>query len=271
MRLALLFLALIGVTTIQAQSTYRTQSAAGAATYMVGHEEGPLMIVPVKREMYNSHFDEQMVEATGLSYEQLRDTLREGLSLAILNAMGDTLDGVTFVHQGVYAPDLDKLYDQIKYTYVPLPIDEEEELTQVDKWKSKLKKKEEEPERTGTFIKDGQLVTVHDNLVKYTNAQLKETGVLMVQNRARGVELFVLINQVDHVIPADADPIKLQNGTYSRRYKVHYTVIDSNGNQKAGGLAIGEYPASSPSDVDAIFEQVFPVVADQISKDLRKL
>lgn len=223
-----------------------------------------VMVIPTNPELYNSFYDRQMMEINNLSFYTLRDTILMTLSHKVAEVINDTVaSAIVPESQSGYKEDMAFIYESITYTYelVPQP---KEEVSTLNKWKTKLSKKEPKPEkRKGTFMEEGQIVTNAETRPRYTNVKIINPDFLFVLNKRYHAETFVFINQYEMEINNEISQIDIQSDNYPREIRVHYTVIDVTGKEITSGIIIRN-SSSFDNKLDYLFNNSFEMIGEEI-------
>lgn len=243
-----------------------------------------VLIIPFDPKLYVSSADKDIAAKTGLSFYQIRDNMRYGLSSVVMNNVGGGLKPISLMHidTGNVAKDLAYIYSSIGYKYKPIPQKDldranqaKEEAKPINKLKgqfNKLVKNEQtaQPkEEAGATIKDGQIHTVINNEEKYMSTSIHNPNLLKVLNQTYGADLFLFINELDIEEAADGDRVGLSSLSYKRKVKVHYTIFDINGKEIYGGASIVYMPANT-NDMNKIINVYLNDAASMMTSELPK-
>jgi len=224
-----------------------------------------VMVIPTNPELYNSFYDRQMMEVNNLSFYKLRDTILQTLSIKVSEAINDTaVSAVVPESQSGYIEDMAFVYESIAYTYEPLP-QPKEDVSTINKWKRKLSKKEPEPEkRKGTFMEEGQIVTNERTVPHFTNVKVINPDFLFILNKRYHAEIFVFINKYEMEIATSISQIDIQSENYPREIRVHFTVLDVEGNELTSGLIIRN-SSSYDNQLNYLFNESFLYIGKEIT------
>lgn len=244
-----------------------------------------VLIIPFDPKLYVSSADRDIAAKTGLSYYQIRDNMRYGISSVVMNNVGGGLTPVSLMHidTGTVNKDLAYIYSSIGYKYKPLPQEDidrasqaKEEAKPINKLKgqfNKLVKNEqtaETKEEPGATIKDGQIHTVITYDEKYMSTSIHNPNLLKTLNQVYGADLFLFINELDIEEAADGERVGLSSLMYKRKVKVHYTIFNLQGKEVHGGAAIVYMPANT-NDMNKIINVYMNDAAVMMAGDLPKV
>lgn len=256
----------------QVDDTYNYGSKGSNSTELSEDMLGELMVIPFDLRFYYSYFDKHFVRENNLSVEEIRERFRIGLNKKIAEAASAQKKPTSPYKEGGFnMPELAVIYNSLSYKKANVPV-KEEDKTKVqkltDKWKKKFKKNDsKKKEKTGTYIKNGQIVTVRDNNEKYMKAEVKNEDFLFVLNKKYTSEIFILVNQLEIMFPIQIAQTSIQSGHYPREIRVHYTILDKSGKEIGGGLVKEQFP-STLNNIEKIIEEHFTTIANTIVKEL---
>ena len=228
-----------------------------------------VMVIPTNPELYNSFFDRQMMEVNNVSFYKLRDTILMSLSHKVSEAINDSMASAVMPEsQSGYVEDMAFVYESIRYTYELVP-QLPEEVSAVNKWKKKLTKKDtkEPEERKGTFMDQGQIVTNAETRPRYTNVKIVNPDFLYLLNKRYHAETFVFINQYEMEIATTISQIDIQSDNYPREIRVHYTVMDVEGNEITSGIVIRN-SSSYDNQLNFLIDESLTQIGVEISRKL---
>jgi hypothetical protein len=227
-----------------------------------------LMVIPANSKMYSSYFDRQMTEANKMEFKAMRDTILASLAYEVALAFNDSLpSGVILESKTGYPEDMNFVFESIEYKYDLLPEPKKKEST-VNKWKNKVYKKEPKPEpRKGTYMEGGQIVSNPETKPRYTNIVVLNSDFLYLLNKRNHATTFVFINHYEMVIPTDVSQIAIQSDNYPRVIRVHYTIVDVEGNHLNSGI-VSVNSSSYDDKLDYLIENSFLQLGKSIKHNL---
>jgi hypothetical protein len=262
--LFILSLSLLPLLTFAQNETYNPYAEEVKTVETTGEFKGDYLLIPFPDRLFKCHFGKELTVQNDMSFEELRSFFQRELNGAISAEMAQ----FTSVVNTNTVPDAERetrmVHENVAFNYEPVPV-KEEDLSTTDKFKKKLnlKKKEEEPQRTGTYIENGQVVTHRDTREKYLAAQLKNTDFLELMQGFHANQFMVMVNQLEIVYPPQANQMDLQYEKYRRLVRVHYTIFNKAGESVSGGKA-DAYVDATTDDAKALADAAFPEIAKQI-------
>lgn len=241
-----------------------------------------VLLVPYEPNHYDNELEKEMKEETGLRLRQIRKRLRFGLDNKLLEQLEDRGETISYMREN--DPDLNYelkyLYRTLAYDYRPVPqrdLDalEEEEEKEKGPFKKLFGGSEDEKEQSQrdsgagrNVMEKGQIKDRPDRRVRFMDARIRQKELLDHVSRKYGVGYLLFINQLD-LKPRKNEPGKLAAGTHDNLIKVHYTIMDHEGNKIEGGAALVSYP-SRVKDLNGLIKDYFPVVAERIADRLEE-
>jgi hypothetical protein len=225
-----------------------------------------VMIIPYEPRMYFSEVDRNIAKKNELNYTQINGRFRDIILASIMSEIDETYRNPVTLWNTTNEErlkDLDYVYQHISYSYEVFDT-----TAILKKNRDKSQSKKYAPAKK---IVNGQLVAPTDNSVKYMNAVFKNKEVLSYLTKKYETDLYVFINELD--IKNDlSDLYSISNDNYKREIKIHYTIMDGNGNHIYGGLA-GHTFHSEQNDMYEIVRLCFPSISSQLASNLpgRKL
>lgn len=255
---------LASVVGLKAQITDTYTSKDRGAQFSDDTLTANVLVIPANKKMYTSYFDKQMCQVNSMEFNALRDTILTSLAAQIAVAFQDsTTSGVIPESNSTYAEDMDFVYESVSYIQEELPQPKTEDSS-LKKFQNKFKRKPKEPAKKGTYMENGQIVTYADNTPKFTNIKCNNTDFLFLLNRKYQSNYFVFVNMYEMVISTQADQMEIQSENYPRVIRVHYTVIDVEGNEVSKGVA--EMHSSSYDDeLDYLLPNTFSQLGREIA------
>lgn len=240
-----------------------------------------VMVIPFDPKLYMSGIDAEIVEETGLTYNQVSERMRFGLAHNVSIAADLYYDhSVLMIPYDTIArqveTDLEYIYSSIGYTYDEMPADsaeievEKKGITKVvDDIGGLFKKdKEDTSYEPGTAtIDQGEVVAVPDNVERFMNTKIHNPNLFYYLSDTYGCDLFIFINQLDLEKEAPKSMTGLDANDYLRKIKVHYSVFDISGELLNAG-AVVTYFDTKTNDLNGIINGYFPAVSNRIAEGL---
>jgi len=283
---------LIGSGTAQNSNGVVTDKVTDQMAYKEGATEKKhkALIIPFESKMYMSGIDKDLALKTGMTFQQIRQNMRFGLTNMMLTEMHDKMASVSLMHldTGDVEKELQYIYSSIGYHYSVVPEDQlipvepvgpDEDAVAKDKVKFKLNKfannvkdkvnsigdeRETEEVKRSSGMVNGELVTTYDKEERYMETSIHNPNLLKQLNAKFGADIFIFINQLDIEKGANPSQKGLATNDYKRKIKVHYTVFDLNGKTLSTGASISYFP-STTNDMNVIIKSHFAGIAESIA------
>lgn|GEM_PF-390496 len=267
----------------------------GKTTDQVAYNDGAdskkqkALIIPFESKMYMSGIDKEIAAKTGMSFQQIRQNMRFGLTNMMMTEMHDKMETVSLMHvdTGDVEKELGYIYSSIGYHYSEIP---EEQLVPVeaiapgedaatkDKLKFKLNKfsnnvknkvssigtEKEETTKKSSGTVNGEVVTTYDKKQRYMETSIHNPKLLSQLNTKFGADVFIFINQLDIVNGASPSQKGLATDEYNRKIKVHYTIFDLDGSKISTGASISYFP-NNTNDMNVIIKSHLGGIAQNIA------
>jgi len=220
-------------------------------------EKHSYLIVPNEPKLYISSADRDIAQRTGASYVQIRETFRRTLVKELeqeFSKIGTAK--ILLADSGEVYADLKYTYYNIGYKYEVVPA-EETMVKDFEKTKKFIEKVLPKKEEEVAEVKD-------EEVEHFMNTSIHNPNLLSYLNEKYGATRFVFINQLDI---KDEPKSAYDYGTedLDRVVRVHFTILDINGNVISAGLAKKEFPAKY-STTQLIVNYTFPSIVKFISK-----
>ncbi|MFT7611806.1 MAG: hypothetical protein ACI9J3_000753 [Parvicellaceae bacterium] len=267
----------------------------GKTTDQVAYNDGEhlqnhkALIIPFESKMYMSGIDKEISAKTGMSFEQIRQNMRFGLSNMMMTEMHDKMETVSLMHvdTGDVEKELGYIYSSIGYHYSEIPEEQlipveaiapDDDAATKDKLKYKLNKfsnnvknkvssigseKEEAPKKSSGTV-NGEVVTTYDKKQRYMETSIHNPNLLTQLNTKFGADVFIFINQMDIVNGASPSQKGLATDEYNRKIKVHYTIFDLSGKKISTGASIS-YFSNNTNDMNVIIKSHLGGIAQNIA------
>ena len=234
-----------------------------------------LMIVPFDYKMYISSLDRTIASKTRLTYAQIRDNMRYGLANQFLLVTRGTYPAISLLESDSTYDDLKYIYNSIGYKYKLAPIkqEEQEEKTKIDKLKNSLSKLINKPEEktnkeyAPARISNGQIETFENSGERYMHTSIHNPNLLSALKAKYQTNLFIFINELDIEESKGGESSRFSQSSSTRRVKVHYTIVNEDGNDLFGGASTTEIPAYV-TDMNKIINVYFNKIASEICSHL---
>lgn len=257
-----LCMGVLGASGVYAQSNTRGTTNDTVANRMMSAEsyspsaKHKILLIPFYPNMCMSEIGKDVNAATHLSYNQMVESFRRELDLAMYRMLSRNYTPVSIL-QGQYKSDsvLSYIYASTGYKYdiVPGAIPDAGGGTKNNK---------------GLYIQKGALQVPVDYSNRFMNISISNPQLLQKLYKKYHTDTFVFINELD--IKNVANPTdNLSDDTYRREITVHYTIIDKNGKSIARGLAKTYFPfrENNPKEIG---KKYFSLIAEIILKNYKQ-
>ena len=247
------------------------------------------LIIPFEPKMYMSGIDRDLAMKTGMTFQQIRDNMRFGLTNVLLTDMHRKMSCISLMHvdTGSIDKELAYIYSSIGYKYKEIPkeqlltaeeIKPDKDAAPIVKAKFKInhfvgnvKEKvssigeaEEVEEKDFSGVNNGEIVTTYSQSEKYIATSIHNPNLLTQLNSKFEVTVFIFINQLDIEKAAHPTQKGLATDSYKRKIKVHYTIFNLDGTEISSGACLS-YFSSKNNDMNVIIKTHFASIASSIS------
>lgn len=215
------------------------------------------LLIPFEPRLYNSEIDRFINAETKLSAKDIKFKFRDGLNEQLYKAIrAAKINAVDLMSDTVkYKKDLAAVYQYLSYEFVKVP----------DQNNYKSPKKEKDQKK----IEKGQLVVETNADVRFMDARITNAKALQaLQNKYRS-NLFIFINQLDILAGGTRDPNSAESDM--RKIRVHYTIINAQGQEINSGLAEEEFDQSinvPKKIIDKYFSKIAVTIVQRLNKAL---
>lgn len=247
------------------------------------------LIIPFEPKMYMSGIDRDLAMKTGMTFQQIRDNMRFGLTNVLLTDLHRKMSCISLMHvdTGSVDKELAYIYSSIGYKYKDLP--EEQLLTaeeikpdkdaapivkakfKINHFVGNVKEKvssigeEEKVEETDySGVNNGEIVTTYSQAEKYMATSIHNPNLLTQLHAKFDATVFIFINQLDIEKAAQPTQKGLATDSYKRKVKVHYTIFKLDGTEISSGACLS-YFSSKTNDMNVIIKTHFASIASSIS------
>ena len=238
-----------------------------------------IMIVPFDSKMYVSSVDRAIAKRTGLSYAEIKENLRYGITDQLLLKTKGKVPAISIIQSdtGYAQKELMYIYNSIGYKYKVIPLEENEEveLSKKEKLKNSFNKliqkdKESESSKNSEYergsIQNGEIHSSYDFSDRYMHTSIHNPNLLNTLAANYNTDMYVFINELD-IEESKTKNSNLMSSESYRKIKVHYTVFDQKGNDIKGGAAV-TYMASYVNDLNKVVNIYFGKIAEEICNSL---
>lgn len=221
------------------------------------------LIIPFEPTMYMSDMDREIGRANQLSQAQIVEQFRVSFDRALENTVQLKNETQSILHDENSANEgaLVTIYSGISFLYTPV----KRSIGKKDKIISSVIPQKKSPQKEAT-IKNGEVYTVRDTIERYMKTILIDSTLLENLHEKTHAENFLFVNQFE-IKNSFEDVMQLQNDTYEREVKIHYSILNSKGEELCGGIAKCKF-ANSITSIKQIVNSSFPSAAKQIADAL---
>ena len=211
--------------------------------------------------------DVELVEHSKNSYEEIRKKLRWSLDFDLTDKIKIHYKIMPMLRNQTEGgqKDLDRIYGSVGYKYEKRIIKEDETRNPMPT--GRQEKQEAGNKKPKEGIIEGQIVTEEKNREKeYMNVIISDETLIPYLSGKYGTDLFVFINQFE-IKKTFASGSDVPYGNYEREVKVHYTILDKDGNQLWGDVIVAHIPPKT-DNIEDIIKIAFTPIAEQLSANL---
>lgn len=233
-----------------------------------------VMIIPFEENMYLCGVQTYLAQKSRKTHNEIVQYFREETALELQNQFLYRYNTVSLLHFNDTAKDLFRAYDAINYNFEIAPVEEEEEeepKNTLDKAKNLsknlFKKKEPKPSpyKRGT-TEDGQIVSRKSTAQKFANIKVSKPKTLKYLGEKYRADLFVYVTEFD--IQNDmSNQIAFVDGTYKRLLKLHFSMVNIDGEVVEKGLITVPFP-NTENDITIIRTLYLPLAAKKMMDKL---
>lgn len=223
-----------------------------------------LLLIPFEPHMYQSDINRELFEANGLDSYEIRQRFIAGIDQSFLYTFNKKCDVNSFYYleENDRYKDLSFVYNNRKLSYIyKSETLENDQLASIKSIFNKKKKNNNDKTR----IEDGQIISKVEKGEKYMKAEANDQLLDSLNKKYRS-DFILFVNELD-IKNMYGNVYEMANMDYKRQIKLHYTLYSSNGNILSTGISSTYFPASE-NDINTIIEEYFPLLAQNIYKDL---
>ncbi|MCH8318911.1 MAG: hypothetical protein IIA88_10540 [Bacteroidetes bacterium] len=228
-----------------------------------------VLLIPYRPVMHlpDPAGDVELVKHSKKNYKEIRKKLRWSLDFSLAEIIKTHYKIMPLLRNQTEGGqrDLDRIYASVGYRYEKRVI--KEDATKKPTLNPKQLFTKRDKDKTQTGIVEGQIVTEEKNREKeYMNVTIKDETLIPYLSNKYGTDLFVFINQFE-IKKTFASGSDVPYSNYEREVKVHYTILDKDGNQLWGDVIIAHIPPKT-DDIEDIIKIAFTPIAEQLSANL---
>ena len=221
------------------------------------------LIIPFEPDLYMSDMDREIGRSNQLNQAQIVEKFRVSFDRALENTVQLKNETQSILHDESSAneSELVSIYSGITFVYTPIKRTQSKK----DKMIASVIPQKKSPQKEAT-IKNGEVYTVRDTLERYMKTVLVDTTLLENLNAKTQAENFLFVNQFE-LKNSFEDVMQLQNDTYQRELRIHYSVLNKGGDELTGGIVKCRF-ANNIMNINQIISTSFPCAAKQIADAL---
>jgi len=235
-----------------------------------------VLLIPYRPVMHlpDPAGDVELVQYSKKSYNEIRKKLRWSLDFSLTEKIKPLFKTMPLLRNQAEGGqrDLDRIYASVGYKYEKRVIKEDETKKPTLNPKQLFAKRDANKsasggEKTKEGLIEGQIVTKEKNREKeYMNIIINDATLIPYLSNKYGTDLFVFINQFE-IKKTFASGSDVPYSNYEREVKVHYTILDMDGNQLWGDVIVAQIPPKT-NDIDDIIKIAFAPIAEQLTTNL---
>lgn len=226
-----------------------------------------VVFIPFHPDIYINDASDDLCTESGKSFNQMVSYLRITVNDHMVANLKDTAQTLSLLNSFTGSENelLASLYESSNYFLTTDKNFDEEKYGHLKKSKLALKGRKEKKAKTG--IKKGQLVSdVVDNYNKFLNVKFKDLRAINEVIKTHQPDRILYITQFE--ISGDySDSYKVETKTFDYLVKIHYVILNRDGDFVKGGMAIETISAKEIS-LEKLGEETIPalakIIADQV-------
>lgn len=244
-----------------ASAVYSQHSVMNFSDEFINMNHQSLLLIPFEPHMYQSDINRELYEANGLDSYEIRERFIAGIDQSFFYTFNKKCDVSSFYYldENNRTQDLSFVYNNRTLEYIHVESTKEDDA--LASIKSVFKKRKTENAR----IENGQIVSEIKEGEKYMKAVANEILIDSLRKKFH-TNYILFVNELD-IKNIYADVYDMSTLNYDRLVKLHYTLYSSNGKILSTGISSTTFPATE-NDIDNIIKNHFPILAQNIYKDL---
>lgn len=234
-------------------------------TAVYRHEKS-IMIIPFEEKLYHSEIDRDLAGESGQDHATIVREFVMGTAFQFKYELLYRYKAFTLINslEDSVRSDMDLLYANIGYEYKVLKDSTANEEGNVIA--GKLNRLKASTQKTGTYMKNGEIVSVKDERKKFMSTIIRSDTILPYMNYRYEADYYLFINQIDLVNDlSDANQVSL--GNYDRILRFHYSVLDQKGKTIDEGVLEQRF-SKNENDIKIIVNEHIKACATTLRKKL---
>ncbi len=221
------------------------------------------LIIPFEPDLYMSDMDREIGRTNQLNQVQIVEKFRINFDRALENTVQLKNETQSVLHDESTAQEneLVDIYSAITFVFAPVKRIQSKK----DKLLAAVIPTKTAPQKEAR-IKNGEVYAVRDTIERYMKTVLLDSTLLENLNRKTQAENFLFVNQFE-LKNSFTDVMQLQNDTYQRELRIHYSILNTKGEELVGGIAKCRFE-NSIVNINQIISTSFPCAAKQIAQAL---
>ncbi len=234
-----------------------------------------ILLLPYEPRLYLSDVDKRIMEATGLSQQQIKKRVRFGLLNELHRAFIDhgRVINVLLTDTPNVQEDMQMTYRSVGYEYEPVPEGERgppKEVGESENFFDRLFGGHDKKTQKGNSeegMKNGQIVSDFEDQPRYMRTKILEKGLIEHLTKKYSVDRVLFINQLNIQQGGGSKSQGFKGQKGDRWIKVHYTLFGPEGEALYGSAATHSMPLDV-NDLNTIVKEHFRAVGERIADRL---
>jgi len=221
------------------------------------------LIIPFEPDMYMSDMDREIGRSNQMNQPQIVEKFRINFDRALENTVQLKNETQALLHDETSAnsSQLVEVYSGITFVYTPIKRTQSKKDKAIAVvWPDKKTKQKD------ASLKNGEVYTRGDTIERYMKTVLTDSLLLKNLKVKTGAENYLFVNQFE-LKNYFEDVMQLQNDTYQREMRIHYSILNVEGKELVGGIAKCRFD-NSVVNINKIIAASFPCAAKQIADAL---
>lgn len=226
-------------------------------------DQASVLLVPYEQKMFLSDVNKEIANRTGLEHDEIKRIFREGTNQMVANEGAGNFSFIDLLNDDGIGnkDDIDLIYNSIQWQYVKVPPPPVEK-SKARKWLDKVTQKEAaDQEGRGVSVGDGELQTYYDEKQRFMDVVVVNDDLVPYLVDSYDCDYLLFINELDIQVLRDHNR---DNGqAWGRMVKVHYSILDREGNSVYASAAYLQY-APNEKDIWQLIRKNLEIPAREI-------
>lgn len=228
-----------------------------------------VMIIPFEDNMYLCGVQTYLAQESKKTHSEIVQFFRESTALELQNQFLYKYNTVSLLHYNDSSKDLFRAYDAVTYNFEIAPVEEDAEdpKNAIEKAKKIFNKKNDKSSKFQRgSTNQGQIVSLKNSEQKFANVVVKKKDNITFLSKKYNVDLFVYVTEFD--IENDmSNPTSFVNGDYKRLLKLHFSMVNTDGQVIEKGLVSVSFP-NNQNNIYKIRNLYLPIAAKRMMNKL---